>query len=145
MISTYDSINLLIIEDEPSEQKLLKLCIEKTGYATLIKFINNGEDAIKYAESFPDREEIMKKIHLILIDINIPRIDGHHVLVALKKNEALKKVPAVVLTTSNNRADVEKAYLNGAAGFILKPKLIEDYETALNHLFKYWFELCLIP
>lgn len=145
MISSYDNYNILIIEDEPSEQKLLKLCIEKTGLPILIKFISNGEDALKYVEKYPHNEEIISKFHLILIDLNLPRIEGHEILRKLKNNPNMKNTPAVVLTTSNNKTDIEKAYALGAAGYIRKPTLIGEYESAVEDLFRYWFKLCLIP
>lgn len=140
---TSETFHLLIIEDDPSEQKLLKMIINETGYSAHLKFIRDGEEAINFINSFPGSETIFNRINLILLDLNLPKINGIEILECLKKNSLLKKVPAIILTTSHNKNDVETAYNTGASGYIRKPSTIQEYEAAINTLFNYWFGICI--
>ncbi len=140
---TSETFNLLIIEDDPSEQKLLKMIITESGYNTHLKFISDGEEAIDFINSFPGLETIFNRINLVLLDLNLPKINGIEILESLKRNPLLKKVPAIILTTSHNKNDVEAAYNAGASGYIRKPSTIQEYEAAINTLFNYWFGICL--
>jgi two-component system response regulator len=140
-----ESYHLLVIEDDQSEQKLLKMMIKGSSYNCNVDFINDGEEAINFIRKFSLNDDKSNKIDLILLDLNLPKVRGVEVLQAFRQNQYFKKVPIVVLTTSNNSTDVTDAYETGASGYIRKPSVIEEYEEAIKILFNYWFSLCLIP
>lgn len=145
MAVTEETHNLLVLEDDLSEQKLIKLMVEKSGHSLAIRFINNGEDAVNYINDYPISETVFTKIHLILLDLNMPKINGINILKTLKLNNHLHKIPVVVLTTSNNKNDINQAYDAGASGFVIKPNVIDEYENVIKQVFDYWFGICLLP
>lgn len=93
---------------------------------------NNGEEALKVLEqkdSLPD---------IILLDLNMPKINGIEFLGILKNNDILKYIPTIILTTSNNQKDLLECYKIGVAGYILKPLKYEEYVTKIEKLLAYW-------
>lgn len=145
MAGTAETYNLLVIEDDLSEQKLIKMMVDKSGYSFIIKFLNDGEQAVNYVNSYPGSEEVFSKIHLIFLDLNLPKVNGINVLKAIKRNNSLLKTPVVVLTTSNNKSDINSAYEAGASGFVIKPSIIDDYENTIRQILGYWVGICLLP
>lgn len=145
MATTVENYNLLVIEDDLSEQKLIRMIVKNTAFPCTIKFLDNGEDAVNFLVSYPDNLEVFTKIHLIFLDLNLPKVNGIEVLKAIRQNENLRKTPVVVLTTSNSKSDITQAYEAGAWGFVRKPSVVDDYENAVKKIFDYWFGLCLTP
>lgn len=92
---------------------------------------NNGEEGIEILKQgdLPD---------IILLDLNMPRMSGIEFLEVLKNDERLKYLPTIILTTSENRADLLKCYETGIAGYIIKPLKYEDYEAKIKKVFDYW-------
>lgn len=142
---TTEMYNFVLIEDDPGEQKILKMLIKNSGFSSLVKTIDNGEEAVEFFNSFPEASEIFRHIHLIILDLNIPRINGIEVLRHIKANLSLRKTPVIILTTSNNESDIALAYECGASGYIRKPSTIEEYETSMQAVFNYWFRTCILP
>ncbi|MCH3885221.1 response regulator [Tenacibaculum sp. MSW2] len=92
----------------------------------------NGEEALKILEDkskFPD---------LILLDLNMPKISGIEFLTILKKDDDLKHIPTVILTTSDNQKDLEKCFEIGVSGYILKPLKYDDYVKKIESVLSYW-------
>ena len=93
---------------------------------------NNGEEALKLLEhkdSLPD---------IILLDLNMPKINGIEFLKILKADDRLRYIPTIILTTSNNQRDLLECYKIGVAGYILKPLKYEDYVSKIEKLLAYW-------
>jgi CheY-like chemotaxis protein len=145
MITEQETFNILVIEDELSEQKLIKMLIKNSGYNIKLKFINDGEEATKFISSFANNESINEKIDLIFLDLNLPKINGIVVLKTLKNNYHLKSIPVLVLTTSNNQSDINLAYIEGASGYIRKPAVFEEYEKKIEVILNYWLNICILP
>jgi len=93
---------------------------------------NNGEEAL---EILKDREIIPD---IIVLDLNMPKINGIEFLTILKEDEVLKYIPAIILTTSNNHKDVMECYRLGIAGYIIKPLKYEEYVFRIKKLIEYW-------
>ena len=137
--------NILVIEDDISEQKLIKMLIKDSGFNAEINILNDGEEAIHFINSSPETGELFPKIDLIFLDLNLPKINGIDVLLAIKRHKKLRILPVIVLTTSNSTNDVAIAYESGASGYIRKPSVIDEYEKTISGILHYWFEICLIP
>jgi CheY-like chemotaxis protein len=135
--------NILIIEDSVSEQKLLKLLFNNSGYTCNVNFLNNGEEAVNYFTNYTE-EESSEKPDLIFLDLNLPRIGGLEVLKTIKFNEKLKHTAVIILSTTNNKNEVMEAYESGASGFVRKPAAFEDYEKSLKVILQYWFDICVL-
>jgi len=93
---------------------------------------NNGEDALKLLEKKDKLPDI------ILLDLNMPKINGIEFLNVLKADEVLRYIPTIILTTSNNPKDLLECYKIGIAGYILKPLKYEDYVLKIERLLAYW-------
>ena len=98
---------------------------------TLIE-AKNGEEALEYLESGKPLPDI------ILLDLNMPRMNGIEFLGILKQHDKIKYLPTVVLTTSENRDDLLECYKIGIAGYVIKPLKYEDYEAKLKIVLEYW-------
>jgi CheY-like chemotaxis protein len=125
-------MDILLIEDDLIEVMKLKRTVYKLNLKHSIIEAKNGEEAFRYlrsGEKLPD---------IILLDLNMPRMNGIEFLTILKEDELLQYLPTVILTTSENRADLLKCYQAGIAGYVIKPLKYEDYEYKLNAVLKYW-------
>ncbi|MDH3697179.1 MAG: response regulator [Flavobacteriaceae bacterium] len=125
-------MNILFIEDDEIESMKLQRTVAKQGMRHTIQNARNGEEALVHlrsAELLPD---------LILLDLNMPRMNGLEFLEILKGEDSIKFLPTVILTTSQNRADLMECFRIGVAGYIIKPLKYEEYETKLKRVLKYW-------
>lgn len=131
-------LKILLIEDDTIEvMKFIKV-IETLGGNHQIIEAKNGEEAwetLNSGKQLPD---------IILLDLNMPKVNGIEFLASLKKDAALKHIPSIVLTTSNNPKDIMECYKIGIAGYILKPLKYEDYVTRINKVLAYWSDNVLI-
>ncbi|WBU90577.1 response regulator [Cellulophaga omnivescoria] len=125
-------MNILFIEDDMIETMKLKRTISKLQLKHNITEAKNGEEALDILQSgntLPD---------IILLDLNMPRMSGIEFLSVLKADEKLRFLPTIVLTTSENRADLLECYKIGIAGYVIKPLKYEEYETKLQSVLNYW-------
>lgn len=125
-------LNILLIEDDMIE--VMKLNRAKAALQLNHKIIeaNNGEEALSALErkdSLPD---------IILLDLNMPKINGLEFLQILKNDDRLRYIPTIILTTSNNQRDLLECYKLGIAGYVLKPLKYEDYVSKIEKLLGYW-------
>jgi CheY-like chemotaxis protein len=126
------SLNILLIEDDAIEVMKFNRVISAMNLRHKIIEANNGEEALtilKVKEIMPD---------IIILDLNMPKINGIEFLGILKADEYLKYIPAIILTTSNNRKDVMECYRTGIAGYLLKPLKYDDYVDRIKKLIEYW-------
>lgn len=125
-------LNILLIEDDAIEVMKLHRVISSKGLNHSIVEANNGVEALdilQKKEALPD---------IILLDLNMPKINGIEFLSILKADEVLKHLPTIVLTTSNNQKDVLECYKIGIAGYVIKPLKYEDYVQKIEAVLKYW-------
>ncbi len=126
------SLNILLIEDDAIEVMKFNRVLKTLGLNHKIIEANNGEEALsilKDKEIIPD---------IIILDLNMPKINGIEFLGILKNDEYLKYIPAIILTTSNNHRDVLECYKIGIAGYVLKPLKYEDYVERIRKMLEYW-------
>ena len=126
------NLNVLLIEDDMIEVMKLNRANSSLQLNHKITEANNGEEALKFLEqkdSLPD---------IILLDLNMPKINGTEFLKILKTDKRLKYIPTIILTTSNNQRDLLECYEIGIAGYILKPLKYEEYVSKIEILLAYW-------
>lgn len=126
------NLNVLLIEDDAIEVMKLNRTVSKLGLTHNIIEANNGEEALKLLEKKDQLPDI------ILLDLNMPRINGIEFLKILKADERLRYIPTIILTTSNNQQDLLECYKIGIAGYMLKPLKYEDYVSKIEKLLAYW-------
>jgi CheY-like chemotaxis protein len=126
------SLNILLIEDDAIEVMKFNRVLTTLKMNHKIIEANNGEEALtilKEKEIIPD---------IIILDLNMPRINGIEFLKILKNDDYLKYIPSIILTTSNNHKDVMECYKIGIAGYVLKPLKYEDYVERIRKMLEYW-------
>ncbi len=127
-----NTLNILLIEDDMIEVMKLNRTIAKLELPHKITEANNGEEALNILtkkEELPD---------IILLDLNMPKLNGIEFLNILKNDEVLKYIPTIILTTSNNQKDLLECYKIGIAGYVLKPLKYEDYVSKIEKIMAYW-------
>jgi len=124
-------VKVLFIEDDMIESMKLQRAISKFQCKHTIVEAKNGEEALAILNSgdLPD---------IIFLDLNMPRMSGIEFLSILKADDRLKYLPTIILTTSENRADLLKCFSIGIAGYVIKPLKYEDYESKIKKVFDYW-------
>lgn len=125
-------LKILLIEDDMIEIMKLNRTISSLKLDHTIIEANNGEDALQILEQKDNLPDI------ILLDLNMPKINGIEFLNILKKDVVLKYIPTIVLTTSNNQKDLLECYKTGVAGYVIKPLKYEDYVSKIEKLLAYW-------
>jgi CheY-like chemotaxis protein len=125
-------LNILLIEDDAIEVMKFNRVVSSQSLSHKVTEANNGEEALAILNGkqvVPD---------LIVLDLNMPKINGIEFLSILKNDDILKYIPAVMLTTSNNYKDVMECYRLGIAGYMLKPLKYEDYVDRIQKMLDYW-------
>ena len=137
---------ILVVEDSDADFEALERAFRKTGVINPIFRCNDGDEAINYlknTEKFSDINNSPKPC-IILLDLNMPGLDGFDVLDIIKVEAELKSLPVIVLTTSNDQKDIRKAYEKGANSYIQKPVQFDGFIEAIKKLKSYWFELNIV-
>ncbi len=125
-------MDILLIEDDAIEVMKLQRTLSKLETKHNIMKANNGEEALEFLKSGDKLPDI------ILLDLNMPRMSGIEFLQILRDDDVFKYLPTVILTTSENRADLLKCYKTGVAGYVIKPLKYEDYESKIKKVLEYW-------
>jgi len=126
------ALNILLIEDDMIEIMKLNRTISSLQLPHKITEASNGEDALKILEKKDELPDI------ILLDLNMPKINGIEFLGILKNDDILKYIPIIILTTSNNQKDLLECYKIGVAGYVLKPLKYEEYVSKIEKVLAYW-------
>ena len=125
-------LNILLIEDNLIEIMKMKRTISFLELNHTINEAKNGEEAIEFLK---DKSKLPD---IILLDLNMPKISGIEFLSILKKDDSLKHIPTIILTTSDNDKDLIECYKIGVSGYILKPLKYEDYVKKIQITLAYW-------
>jgi len=133
------SIMLVLIEDDPGDQKLIRMALASQGYSLDLKTFSVAEDAMEYLAGSIDMEH-QELPGLILLDLNMPGMGGKEFLRWIKKDQRLCPIPVIVVTTSDSESDIKECYELQAAGFIQKMSIPSEFVEVMGKLTKYWFE-----
>ncbi len=131
-------ITILVAEDDPDDQLLIEDAFSECRLMNPLHFVDNGVQLFEYLEAKP-------LPGVILLDLNMPKMDGHKALEILKKHERYSKVPVIVLTTSKNEEDVVRTYDLGVNSFITKPVTFDGLLEVVRALGRYWLEVVSLP
>ena len=138
---------ILLADDDPGDQELTRRALEEDVLRVDLRIVSDGEEALDYlfcrgpyaapgAAPRPD---------LILLDLNMPRMNGREVLQTLKKSSDLCRIPVVILTTSQQEADILATYNLGCNSYVQKPVDIERFIKVVREMGNYWFEVVTLP
>jgi two-component system response regulator len=139
----YRPANILLVEDEEAHAELTRRAIRKAGNANRIEVVPDGEQALDYLFNrgkYADRTAYPAP-GLILLDIKLPGIDGVEVLKEIKEHPDLKRIPVIMLTTSEREQDILDSYNNHANSYLTKPVGFREFEEKIMQIDFYWMLL----
>jgi CheY-like chemotaxis protein len=134
---------ILLVEDEENDVMLLQRAFRRAGMVNPLQVVRHGDDAVAYLEGsgeYTDRAKYPLPV-LVLLDLKLPRRTGLEVLEWVKGQTGVKKIPIVVLTSSKNDSDVDRAYDLGANSYLVKPVSFETLLELVKSLELYWLVL----
>lgn len=137
-------IEILLVEDNAGDVRLTVEAFRDAKVRNNMAVVRDGVEAMQYLRQegeFSDN----KRPDVILLDLNLPRMDGREVLAKLKKDPSLKNIPVVILTTSEAESDILQAYELHANCFITKPVDLEQFVTVVKSIEEFWFEIVKLP
>ena len=139
-----NKIHLLLIEDNEGDIILTREALENSLIIETMEISRDGNAAIEYLEYVLINKEIQLP-DIILLDINLPKVNGQEVLQFIKEHENLKQIPVIMLSTSSSEKDVVTSYKNYANCFISKPVEVDNFMSVISKIEEFWLQTAIIP
>ncbi len=144
LIENSQPFDILLVEDEPADAHLVRSALKENKVLCNLHHVLDGVEAMAFLKREGEYQSAAQP-DLILLDLNMPRMNGREFLAAVKADDELRPIPVVVLTTSDVERDVVASYKLGAAGYITKPVDMDQFVDAIRQLDNYWFVLARLP
>jgi two-component system, chemotaxis family, response regulator Rcp1 len=138
------SIEILLVEDNPGDARLTKEAIREAQMRNNLSWVLDGVEALSFLRRQGNHKQAPRP-DLILLDLNLPRKDGREVLAEIKNDEQLKRIPVIVLTTSEAEEDVSRAYRLKANCYIAKPPQLDQLVNIVKNIEEFWFRVARLP
>ncbi len=135
---------ILLVEDNPADVMLTRAALEEAKFANELHVARDGEEAMRFLRREGEHAQAPRP-DLVLLDLNLPRMDGREVLAEFKSDPELKRIPVVVLTTSAHEEDILRAYDTHANAYITKPVNLDCFVKAAKSLENFWIGLVRLP
>jgi len=135
-------INILLIEDNEGDILLTTEAFEDSKIVNKLTAIRDGKEAINFFEAITNKDDMP---NLVLLDINLPKVSGHEVLLYIKNSEKFKSIPVIMLTTSSSEKDILQCYKNHVNCYITKPIDVSDFMQAITKIEDFWINIVSIP
>ncbi|MEB2780970.1 response regulator [Algoriphagus sp. C2-6-M1] len=135
--------HILLVEDNEGDILLTLDAFEESKFETQVSVARNGQEALDFLNKKGEFSNAQRP-DIILLDINIPIFNGLEVLEGIKQDESLKKIPVIMLTTSSNQKDIEKAYKNYCNSYIKKPLEMDEFMDAILKIEEFWLQLSVL-
>ncbi len=142
-----EPICILLADDDPDDRMLTERALKRNRLANSIKIVEDGEQLMDYLHrrgAYADPEKSPRP-GLILLDLNMPRKDGREALEEIKSDPSLRRIPVVILTTSEAEQDILRSYDLGVNAFVTKPVTFDGLANAIMRLGEFWFEIVKLP
>ncbi|MBV9301395.1 MAG: response regulator [Acidobacteriaceae bacterium] len=138
-----DSLRILLVEDSPSDVRLIREAMKKTPIPLEIRVARDGVEAMDYLHQA--QAGLVHCPDIILLDLNLPKKNGREVLAEVKAEPKLKQIPVLVMTSSKADEDVLAAYSLNANCYIAKPGDLQEYENVVRAIEDFWFMTATLP
>ncbi len=137
-------IQVLLVEDNPGDVELTRIALEDSKISVNLNVVEDGVEAMAFLRK---QEKYANVPHpdIVLLDLNLPRKDGREVLAEIKTDQHLKRIPVVVLTTSQAEEDILKAYNLSANCYIAKPVDFDQFVRIVKSIENFWFAIVKLP
>ena len=137
------SRSILSAEDDADDRLLIRAGLDRVGLGIPIRFVATGGELLDRLRTLPESGERWPR--LVLLDLNMPKMNGLEALKALKGDPLLRWLPVTVLTTSNDRAHCEHCYTLGANAFVVKPHTVSELCLTMSTLVRFWYDVVRVP
>jgi chemotaxis family two-component system response regulator Rcp1 len=137
-------IEILLVEDSPGDVRLTEIALEKAKVKNSLHVVGDGVEAMAFLRREGDYVHAPRP-DLILLDLNMPRMDGREVLMAIKKDESLRIIPVVILTTSRSDEDVLRMYNLHANAYVTKPFDLNQFLDVVKSIEDFWLTVVSLP
>lgn len=130
---------ILLVEDNPNDLELALIALERSQLANDVVVVRDGAEALDYLfrrNSYADRQEGNPAV--LMLDLKLPKVDGLEVLESIRKTKALRSIPVVMLTSSREEPDLDRAYQLGVNAYVVKPVQFKEFVSAITDLGVFW-------
>ncbi len=134
------AVQILLVEDSPADVELTSEALSEAGTETNLHVVNDGEEALSFLHRSDGYDEAVRP-DLIILDLNLPKKDGREVLTEVKQDPALKRIPVLVLTTSDAEIDIYDTYNLHANCYLTKPVDLDGFIDMFEALDRFWLRL----
>lgn len=144
---TNEVVTILLAEDDPDDRMLTTRALERNGLPLNVRTVADGEELMDYLQrrGAYEGEDSAPRPALILLDLNMPRKDGREALAEIKADRGLRRIPVVVLTTSEADQDIRQSYDLGVNAFVTKPVTFEKLSESIDLMGRFWLEVAKLP
>lgn len=139
-----NSITILLVEDNLGDVRLIKVAFKEVSLDATFHTVTDGQQAVEFLTQ--EREyETAEHPDLVLLDLNLPRKDGHEVLAEMQDDPELAKLPVIILTSSEDKEDIKKSYQLSANAYLTKPTDPDNFISLAQSVEEFWFENAELP
>jgi CheY-like chemotaxis protein len=137
----HDKVEILLVEDNPADVNVFQSAMTGPFHISI------AEDGAEALDRLFQRGRFRESVRpdVVVIDLNLPLLNGHEVLNAVKANSKLRSIPAIVFSASDNPGDIEKAYEFGASAYLVKPTDLAELEATLSSFVEFWIARVVYP
>ena len=142
-----NTLTILMADDDPDDRFLVREAFSEIRQANPLAFVKDGQELMDYLFRRGQYRQpgLAPRPALILLDLNMPRMDGREALQQIKADGDLRRIPVVALTTSQAEEDILRTYDLGVAGYVVKPVSFNGLVDVIQSLTQYWFEIVKLP
>jgi chemotaxis family two-component system response regulator Rcp1 len=137
-------LNVLLVEDSPGDVRLTKEAFREANTSIQLHVVTDGVEAMEFLRR-QGSHSASPRPDFILLDLNLPKMDGREVLAHIKEDEGLKTIPTVILTTSDAEGDIAKSYELQANCYLTKPARFEEFESLVRSINDFWMTKAKLP
>lgn len=141
------AVKILIADDDPDDRLLARQALAESHLCNDVDFVQDGFELLQYLRCEGDYEHLAgePEVGIILLDLNMPKMDGREALKEIKSDPELRHIPVVVLTTSQAEKDIFQSYDYGVSSYIMKPVTFEGLVEVMKDFSRYWFQIVTLP
>ncbi len=143
-MSTLQDLEILLVEDNEGDIRLTIEAFSEAKIRNHIRVVRDGEEALRYLRKQAPFEDA-RTPDIILLDINLPKVDGKEVLLNMKQDPLLKLIPVIMLTTSSADSDIRESYENHANCYVIKPVDLNKFMEVIRSIEDYWISIVRLP
>jgi len=144
MSDIHELVQILLVEDNPGDVRLTREALKEAKFRNTLQVVGDGAEALAYLRQQGQYSGAIRP-HLIMLDLNLPRMDGREVLATIKKDADLRRIPVVVLSSSQAETDIARAYELHANCYVTKPVDIDHFLQVVKSIEEFWVEIVKLP